>query len=100
MSRAFVKEDGGEEHRNFALPHPDDPEYDAAAAFALLDAARDGQVHLAERATGYRWGAPILHKHVQRMLDDELARPMAQQDDRFIRVARRFLREPGEPGAG
>ena len=91
MSRAFVKEDGGDEHRAFALPHPDDPEYDAAAAYALLEAARDGQIHLAEQATGYRWGEPVLHKHVRRMLDDELTRPMPQQDDRFIRIARRFL---------
>jgi hypothetical protein len=93
MSRAFVREDGGEEHRAFALPHPDDPEYDAAAAFALLEAARDGQVHLAEQATGYRWGETILRKYVRRMLDDELARPTDQQDARFVQMARRFLKE-------
>jgi hypothetical protein len=92
MSRAFVKEEGGEEHRAFALPDRDDPHYDAAAAFALLEAARDGQVHLAEEATGYPFGAPILHKHVRRLLEKELALPMQQQDDRFIQLARRFLR--------
>ena len=92
MSRAFVKEDDAEAPRRFALPAPGDPEYPAAAAFALLDAAKDGVVHLAEEATGYRFGAPALHPHVRKLLEKELAQPMNVQDDRFIQLARRFLR--------
>jgi hypothetical protein len=91
MSRAFVKEDGNEAPRYFGLPDRYDPGYDAAAAFALIEAARDGETSLAEAETGYRWGDPQLHKHVQRLLDKELARAEAEQDTRLIRLARRFL---------
>jgi hypothetical protein len=92
MSRAFVKEDGNEPPRFFALPPAGDPSYDAAAALALLDAARDGERQAAEEATGFRWGEPQLHPHVQRLLDAEEARPEAEQDRRYIQLARRFLR--------
>jgi hypothetical protein len=91
MSRAFVKEDAGESPRYFGLPDPADPGFDAAAAWALLDAARDGETRLAETATGYRWGEPHLHRHVRRVLEKELARPLTEQDTRLIRLARRFL---------
>ena len=93
MSRAFVNEDAaGEPPRRFALPPVDDPGYAAAAAFAMIEAARDGDTRSAEEATGYRWGAPELREHVERLLQKERARPPAQQDDRLMTVARRFLR--------
>src|SRR2546425_38334 len=45
VSRAFVKEDSGEPgpRRNYGLPPRDDPGFDAAAAEALLEAARAGE---------------------------------------------------------
>ncbi len=93
MSRAFVNEDAAAEPpRRFALPPVDDPGYDGAAAFALLEAARDGDTRSAEEATGYRWGAVQLRPHVERLLAKERERPMAEQDDRLIVVAKRFLR--------
>ncbi len=92
MSRAFVNEDAAEPPRQFALPPVDDPGYDAAAAFALLEAARDGETKAAEEATGYRWGAEQLRAHVERMLEQEEDRPIMEQDTRLITVARRFLR--------
>jgi hypothetical protein len=92
MSRAFVREDDNEPPRFFALPAPDDPSYDAAAALAFLAAAREGHTHAAEEATGMRWGDPQLHPHVRRLLEDEESRPEAEQDRRYIQLARRFLR--------
>lgn len=92
MSRAFVKEDSNERHRPFALPHPEDPKYNFAAAMALLDAAGDGETHLAEEATGYRWGEPTLFPHVRKLLQEAESLPEAQQDARYITLARRFLR--------
>ena len=93
MSRAFVNEDAASEPpRRFALPPVDDPGYDAAAAFALLEAARDGDTPSAEAATGYRWGAVQLRDHVARLLEKELERPFEEQDHRLITVAKRFLR--------
>jgi hypothetical protein len=92
MSRAFVKEDGGYvPPGRFGLPDRDDPRFDDAAARALLEAARDANTPSAEAATGYRWGEPRLHPHVRRILRDAEALPEAEQDLRFIRVARRFL---------
>jgi hypothetical protein len=96
MSRAFVREDGNDApEMRFALPSVDDPAYDAAAAFALLEAACAGLTSLAEEATGYRWGDPQLASEVQRLLDAELARPEAEQDTRFAQIARRYLRSTG-----
>lgn len=96
MSRAFVREDGGEfvPPGRFGLPPRDDPGFDAAAARALLEAARDANTASAEAATGYHWGEPRLQRHVRRLLDQALALPEHQQDARFLRVARRFLGEP------
>lgn len=89
MSRAFVDEDsGGGPRRRFALPPRDDPEFDAAAAAALLEAARDGITGDAEEATGYRWGEPRLHAHVSRIL----ARARLENDERLEQLAERFLR--------
>lgn len=92
MSRAFVNEDAAEPPRRFALPPVDDPGYEAAAAFAFLEAARDGDTKATETATGYRWGAAQLRPHVERMLEQEEARPFGDQDHRLITVAKRYLR--------
>ena len=92
MSRAFVKEDAGEAvPGHFGLPERDDPRFDAAAARALIEAARDANTPSAEAATGYRWGEPRLHRHVRRLLREAEALPEEAQDTRYIRVARRFL---------
>ena len=89
-----MREDAGDDvpRRHFALPHPEEPGYNFAAAMALLDAARDGEMHLAEEATGYRWGEPTLHPHVRELLAQAEALPEDQQDHRYITLARRFLR--------
>lgn len=93
MSRAFVNEDAASEPpRRFALPPVGDPGFVAAAAYAMLEAAREGDTRSAEEATGYRWGSPELGPHVERLLEKERALPMAQQDARLITVAKRFLR--------
>lgn len=91
MSRAFVNEDSGhwgDPGQHVSLPPRDDPGFDAAAAEALLEAARDGQTGSAESATGYYWGEARLRPHVQRIL----ARAAAEGDDRLEQLARRFLR--------
>jgi hypothetical protein len=95
MSRAFVKEDSGDHVRpgQFGLPAEDDPGYDAAAARALLEAARDASTPSAEAATGYLWGEPRLHRYVRRLLEEAEALPEDEQDRRYIRLARRFLGE-------
>lgn len=90
MSRAFVKEDGdsGQPKRRFVLPSRDDPEFDAAAARALLEAARDGDTADAEQATGYYWGEERLRPHVQAILSEA----ERTGDERLEQVARRYLR--------
>lgn len=96
MSRAFVNEDApSEPPRRFALPPVDDPGYEAAAAYAMLEAAREGDTMSAEEATGYRWGAEPLRPHVRRLLDRERELPIDQQDSRLITVAKRYLRAGG-----
>ncbi len=89
MSRAFLRDDAEGEmpRRNYALPPREDPDYDRAAARALLEAARIGETQLAERATGYYWGEPVLRPFVEVVLAE------AEQagDDRLEQVARRFL---------
>jgi hypothetical protein len=89
MSRAFVNEDagGGAPRRGYGLPARDDPEFDAAAAAALLEAARAGETESAEVATGYYWGEPRLREHVQRILE----RARREDDDRLEQLARRYL---------
>lgn len=95
MSRAFVREDAGEHVPPglFGLPRRDDPSFDAAAARALLQAARDADTGSAEAATGYRWGEPRLHRHVRKLLKTAESMPEAEQDPRYIRLAKRFLGE-------
>ena len=90
MSRAFLRDDAEGEmpRRNYALPDRDDPDYDRAAARALLEAARVNETQLAERATGYYWGEPALHPYVRAIA----AEAEASGDDRLEQVARRFLR--------
>jgi hypothetical protein len=90
MSRAFVNEDAGGRtpRRDYGLPDPGDPGFDAAAAAALLEAARAGETAAAEEATGYYWGEPKLHEHVRRILQ----RAQAEGDERLEQLARRFLR--------
>ena len=93
MSRAFVKEDDTEPPVRITLPDRDDPAFDAAAALALLDAARNGYIQQAEVATGYRWGDPQLHPFVRKLMNKEKELPEDEQDRRYIQVARRFLGE-------
>ena len=90
MSVAFKKEDGnwGDPSVRFVLPARDDSSYDAAAAEALLEAARTGDTGSAEMATGYYWGEPGLRPHVARILE----RARAEKDDRLEQLAERFLR--------
>lgn len=90
MSRAFVYEDAGSggPRRDYHLPAREDPDYDAAAAKALLEGARAGDTAAAEEATGYRWGEPRLAPHVREIL--KLAE--AESDARLEQLARRFLR--------
>ena len=91
MTRAFVKEDGGhwgDPSRRYSLPDRDDPDFDAAAAAALLEGARAGETGSAEAATGYYWGEPKLHKHVRRILE----RARKDRDERLEQLAERFLR--------
>jgi hypothetical protein len=87
MSRAFVNEDAEGPKPRYDLPERDDPDYDEAAAWALLGGARAGDTHSAEVATGYVWGEPALHVHVKRIL----VRARQQRDEQLVRLAERFL---------
>jgi len=91
MSRAFVNEDSGHwgnPGKRFNLPDRDDPDFDRAAAEALLEAAREGDTGSAEMATGYYWGEEKLKPYVREILD----RIRDGNDDRLIQLAERFLR--------
>jgi hypothetical protein len=88
MSRAFVNEDAEGPKRRFVLPRRDDPGYDEAAAWALLEGADVGDSHSAQLATGYQWGEPKLRPHVERIL----AQARAQGNERLEQLAERFLR--------
>ena len=66
--------------RNYDLPERSDPAFDAAAARALLEAARVNETQLAERATGYYWGEPALRSYVETIL----AEAEGAGDDRLI----------------
>lgn len=90
MSRAFVNEDAGDGPApRYSLPPKDDPGYDEAAAWALLEGANQGDSASAEAATGYRWGEPRLLPHVRRLL----AQARARNNDRMEQLAERFLSE-------
>jgi hypothetical protein len=89
MSRAFLRDDAEGEmpRRHYHLPDRSDPDYDRACARALLEAARVNETQLAERATGYYWGEPLLKPYVEALrLEAE-----ALHDDRLEQLARRFL---------
>jgi hypothetical protein len=90
MSMAFLRDDAEGEmpRRQYDLPARDDPEYDRAAARALLGAAKVNETQLAERATGYYWGEPKLRPYVEELL----AEAEKSGDDRLETVARRYLR--------
>lgn len=92
MSRAFVKEDAGNEPGpRYTLPDPDSPYYDEAAAWALLQGADAGDSRSAELATGFKWGDPALVPHVHRIL----AQAEEQNESRLATLARRYLRAAG-----
>jgi hypothetical protein len=90
MSRAFVKEDSGwgDPGKRYSLPARTDPGFDAAAAEALLEAARAGDTGSAESATGYYWGEKRLRPFVERIL----TRAEEEGDERLAQLAGRFLR--------
>ncbi len=102
MSRAFVKEDDDqyEPVHTFALPSPGTAGYPAAAARALLEAARDNITSQAETATGYQWGHPDLVPFVTAILTELEAAPFAEQDRRLMQVARRYQRAAASRDAG
>jgi hypothetical protein len=91
VSRAFVdddRDDSGRPSRQFGLPPRDDPEFDAAAARVLLEAAREGATGEAEQATGYYWGDAALKTHVE-----AIRRQAAKEgDERLQQLAERFLK--------
>ena len=89
MSRAFVNEDSGgrPSGRRFLRPSREDAGFDAAAARAILEAAREGDTGSAEDATGYYWGEPRLRPHVERIL----AGARTDRDDRLVQLAERWL---------
>ena len=89
MSRAFVgeHEQWGDPGYRVALPPRDDPGFDAAAAEALLEAARAGQTGSAEVATGYYWGEKSLRPHVSAVLE----RARTANDERLVQLCERFL---------
>lgn len=88
MSRAFINEDAGGPEPRYHLPARDDPGYDAAAAWALIEGANAGDSYSAELATGYHWGEPALRPHVERIL----AQARAERNERLEQLAERFLR--------
>ena len=90
VSRAFVNEDAGSAapRRDYALPGRDEPGFDAAAAVALLEAARAGETASAEEATGFYWGEERLRDQVRRIRE----RALAAHDERLAQLADRFLR--------
>ena len=88
MARAFVNEDAEGPKPRYVLPKRDDPGYDEAAAWALLEGANVGDSHSAQLATGYQWGEPKLRPYVERIL----AQARAQGNERLEQLAERFLR--------
>ncbi len=91
MSRAFVREDSEDLPVRFDLPPKDSPEFDRAAAWALLEGANLGDSLAAEMATGFRWGEPRLRPHVELIRDHARARG----DSRLEQLAERFLTVAG-----
>ncbi len=71
------------------LPKRDDPSFEEAAAWALIEGANEGNSRSAELATGYKWGEPKLVPHVENIL----ARAREEHDDRMEELAQRFLKK-------
>lgn len=93
MSRAFVNEDATfEPEPRYSLPDRESPYYDEAAARALLEGANLGNTRSAEKATGYRWGEPVLAGHVEALMSEAAG----AGDERMVRLARRYLRKARE----
>jgi hypothetical protein len=88
VSRAFINEDASGPEPRYNLPDKSDPNYDAAAARALLDGANVGDSYSAELATGYKWGEKKLRPHVTKIL--QLAKQ--EGDERTVQLAERYLR--------
>jgi len=88
MSRAFVREDRDDPPPRFDLPERSSPDFDRAAAWALLEGANQGNSPAAEAATGYRWGDVRLRSHVEAIRDHARGR----DDARLEQLAERFLR--------
>jgi hypothetical protein len=91
MSRAFVNEDAAEPEPKYDLPKRDDPDFDRAAARALIAGANVGDSRSAENATGYRFGEPKLRAHIEVIL----AEAVREKNERLEQLARRFLRSAG-----
>ena len=91
MSRAFVNEDAQGREPSYYLPRRDDPGFDEAAAWALIEGWNQGDLHGAELATRLKWGEPRLRPHVERIL----VRAQQQHDERIEQLATRFLRGAG-----
>jgi len=88
VSRAFINEDASGPEPRYNLPDRSDPNYDAAAARALIDGANVGDSYSAELATGYKWGEKKLTRHIERILADA----RAAGDERTVQLAERFLK--------
>ena len=88
MSRAFVNEDAEGREFSYNLPDRDDPSFDEAAAWALIEGWNQGDLRGAELATGFKWGESRLLPHVERLL----ARAQKQHDERIQQLAERFIR--------
>ena len=71
------------------MPPREDPGFEAAAAKALLEAARDGVTGDAEQATGYYWGDAKLHPYVRLILE----RAQEEAEDLFREEMTDVMRE-------
>ena len=88
MSRAFVNEDADGPEPRYSLPKRDDPGFDEAAAWALIEGAHQGDSRSAELATGYEWGEAKLRPHVEKIL----AEARKEENERLEQLAARFLK--------
>jgi hypothetical protein len=88
MSRAFVNEDAEGPKPRYVLPERDDPGYDEAAAWALIEGAQVGDSYSAQLATGYAWGEPVLRPYVERIR----AIAIERRNERLQQITERFLR--------
>lgn len=88
MSRAFVNEDAEGPEPRYFLPPKDDPDFDSAAAWALIEGAHQGDSRSAELATGYEWGEPKLRPHIEKIL----AEAVETENERLEQLANRFLK--------